>query len=44
VGFAMSRIDEGEAERTLQALRDLGEAQEALEAMTQSQQALEAAR
>lgn len=44
VGFAMSRIDEGEAERTLQALRDLGEAQEALEAMTQSQQSLEAAR
>lgn len=44
VGFAMSRIDEGEAERTLQALRDLGEAQEALEAMTQGQQSLEAAR
>lgn len=44
VGFAMSRIDPDEAERTLQALRDLGEAQEALEAMTQGQQALEAAR
>ncbi len=44
VGFAMSRIDEDEAERTLQALRDLGEAQEALEAMTQGQQSLEAAR
>lgn len=44
VGFAMSRIDEDEAERTLQALRDLGEAQEALEAMTQGQHSLEAAR
>ena len=44
VGFAMSRIDPDEAERTLQALRDLGEAQEALEAMTQGQQSLEAVR
>ena len=44
VGFAMSRIDPDEAERTLQALRDLGEAQEALEAMAEGQQSLEAAR
>lgn len=33
VGFAMSRIDPEEAARTLQALHDLGEAQEALEQM-----------
>ena len=44
VGFAMSRIDPDEAERTLQALRDLGEAQEALQAMAEGQKALEAAR
>lgn len=44
VGFAMSRIDPDEAERTLQALRDLGEAQEALAAMAEGQKALEAAR
>ena len=44
VGFAMSRIDPDEAERTLQALRDLGEAQEALDAMVEGQKALEAAR
>ena len=44
VGFAMSRIDPDEAERTLQALRDLGEAQEALEAMAEGQKALEAAK
>ena len=44
VGFAMSRIDPDEAERTLQALRDLGEAQEALEAMAAGQQSLEAVR
>ena len=44
VGFAMSRIDPDEAERTLQALRDLGEAQEALDAMAEGQKALEAAR
>lgn len=44
VGFAMSRIDPEEAERTLQALRDLGEAQEALEAMAEGQHSLEAAR
>ena len=41
VGFAMSRIDADEAERTLDALRDLGEAQEALEAMAEGQRALE---
>jgi len=33
VGFAMSRIDEGEAQRTLSLLRELGEAQAELEAM-----------
>ena len=41
VGFAMSRIDADEAEATLQALRDLGEAQEALDAMAAGQRALE---
>ncbi|MFB2530755.1 HypC/HybG/HupF family hydrogenase formation chaperone [Paracoccus sp. p4-l81] len=41
VGFAMSRIDPDEAARTLEALRDLGEAQEALEAMAEGQRALE---
>ncbi|AXQ95383.1 HypC/HybG/HupF family hydrogenase formation chaperone [Cereibacter azotoformans] len=41
VGFAMSLIDEDEAERTLEALRDLGEAQEALEAMAEGDRALE---
>jgi len=33
VGFAMSRIDEDEAARTLSLLRELGEAQMALDAM-----------
>ncbi len=33
VGFAMSRIDEKEAELTMQVLRELGEAQEEIEAM-----------
>lgn len=33
VGFAMARIDEDEAARTLEALRELGETQEALDAM-----------
>jgi hydrogenase expression/formation protein HypC len=42
VGFAMSLIDADEAEATLQALRDLGEAQEALDAMAEGQRALEA--
>ena len=40
VGFAMSIIDEDEAEKTLQALKDLGEAQETLEQMAQSVEAL----
>ncbi|WP_428523505.1 HypC/HybG/HupF family hydrogenase formation chaperone [Roseibium sp.] len=42
VGFAMSLIDEDEAEKTLEALRGLGEAQETLEAMAQGDAALEA--
>lgn len=41
VGFAMALIDEAEAEKTLAALRDLGEAQEALEAMEEGAKALE---
>jgi hydrogenase expression/formation protein HypC len=41
VGFAMSLIDEDEAEKTLQALRGLGEAQETLEAMAEGARALE---
>jgi hydrogenase expression/formation protein HypC len=41
VGFAMSLIDEDEAEKTLQALKDLGEAQEALDQMAASQEALQ---
>lgn len=41
VGFAMSVIDADEAEKTLEALRTLGEAQEALEAMAEGQRALE---
>lgn len=44
VGFAMSRIDEDEAEKTLEALRGLGEAQETLEAMAAGDAALEATR
>jgi hydrogenase expression/formation protein HypC len=40
VGFAMSLIDEHEAARTLEALRDLGEAQEALEQMAAADEAL----
>lgn len=42
VGFAMSLIDAEEAARTLEALRDLGEAQEALESMAAGAAALEA--
>lgn len=42
VGFAMALIDAEEAARTLEALRDLGEAQEALEAMDAGRKALEA--
>ena len=41
VGFAMALIDEDEAERTLEALRGLGEAQETLEAMEDGARALE---
>lgn len=44
VGFAMSLIDEAEAAATLEALRDLGEAQEALEQMRAGDAALEGAR
>ena len=33
VGFAMSRIDEGEAIKTLELLRELGEMEQELEAM-----------
>ena len=36
VGFAMSRIDEGEAAETLRILTELGEAQAELESMRQS--------
>ncbi len=36
VGFAMSRIDEHEAELTLKLLNELGEAQAEIEAMRQS--------
>jgi hydrogenase expression/formation protein HypC len=36
VGFAMSRIDEAEAERTLELLHELGEAQAEFEAMRHS--------
>ena len=41
VGFAMAEIDEGEAEKTLDALRGLGEAQETLEAIAEGAAALE---
>lgn len=41
VGFAMSIIDAEEAEKTLEALRGLGEAQETLEAMADGAAALE---
>ncbi|MFN8553135.1 MAG: HypC/HybG/HupF family hydrogenase formation chaperone [Candidatus Obscuribacterales bacterium] len=36
VGFAMSRIDEEEAKKTLELLHELGEAQKEMEAMTQT--------
>ncbi len=36
VGFAMSRIDEEEAQKTLQILAELGEVQQELDAMQQS--------
>ncbi|WP_194096895.1 HypC/HybG/HupF family hydrogenase formation chaperone [Marivivens aquimaris] len=41
VGFAMALIDEDEAAKTLEALRDLGEAQEELEAMARTEEALQ---
>ncbi len=41
VGFAMALIDEEEAAKTLEALRDLGEAQEELEAMARTEEALQ---
>jgi hydrogenase expression/formation protein HypC len=44
VGFAMALIDEDEAAATLEALRELGEAQEALDAMEAGRKALEASR
>jgi hydrogenase expression/formation protein HypC len=37
VGFAMSRIDEAEAQRTLELLYELGDAQQELAAMRASQ-------
>ena len=40
VGFAMSLIDEEEAHKTLEALRDLGEAQETLDQMAATERAL----
>lgn len=40
VGFAMALIDEDEAAKTLEALRDLGEAQETLEQMAAGDLAL----
>ncbi|MCE5972353.1 HypC/HybG/HupF family hydrogenase formation chaperone [Sinirhodobacter sp. WL0062] len=40
VGFAMSLIDEDEAAKTLETLRDLGEAQETLEQMAAGDAAL----
>lgn len=40
VGFAMAIIDEDEAAKTLQALKDLGEAQETLEQMALTEEAL----
>lgn len=40
VGFAMSLIDPEEAAKTLEALRDLGEAQETLDQLAASERAL----
>lgn len=39
VGFAMSRINEAEAEETLKILHELGEVQESLAAMRASEEA-----
>lgn len=44
VGFAMSRINEEEAQKTLEILMQLGEAQEEIEAMKKGQAALEGAK
>ncbi|WP_198244307.1 HypC/HybG/HupF family hydrogenase formation chaperone [methane-oxidizing endosymbiont of Gigantopelta aegis] len=41
VGFAMSRIDEDEAQKTLALLSELGEVQQELDAMQDSQTVLE---
>lgn len=41
VGFAMSRIDEEEAAKTMEVLLMLGEAQEEIDAMRRSQLAME---
>jgi hydrogenase expression/formation protein HypC len=40
VGFAMSLIDEEEAAKTLEALRELGEAQEVMDAMAAGETSL----
>ncbi len=40
VGFAMSRIDEAEAAKTLEVLMMLGEAQEEIEAMRRTESVL----
>lgn len=40
VGFAMALIDEAEAAKTLEALHDLGEAQETLKQMAEGDAAL----
>lgn len=40
VGFAMSRLDEAEAARTLALLAELGDMQAELDAMRQAEQAL----
>ena len=41
VGFAMSRINEEEAAKTMEVLKMLGEAQEEIEAMRESQKMME---
>jgi hydrogenase expression/formation protein HypC len=41
-GFAMARIDEDEAAKTLEALRELGETQEILDAIAAGASSLEA--
>lgn len=43
VGFAMSRINEEEAAKTMGVLKMLGEAQEEIEAMRESQKMMEQA-